>query len=236
MGVITWQGSTPVSTVYDDPYYSPENGLAEADYVFLQGNNLPHGWHGKAQFIIAELGFGTGLNFFLTLKRWHETQPASARLTYISFEKHPMPLAEIQRALSAFPDLTAEVELFSPPGREAALAGDTCYGQLRWKVPQHNVFLEVWVGDVEETLPRAQFNANAWYLDGFAPAKNPAMWQPHILQGVGNCTATNGTCATFTAAGEVRRNLEKAGFLVERIKGYGHKRHMTTGVKRAMPA
>lgn len=235
MGELTWQGNTPFSTLYNDPYYSPENGVAEAEYVFLSGNNLPARWHGADHFTIAELGFGTGLNFLLTVKRWRETQPNSARLKYISFEKHPLSLADIQHALVAFPEIAEEAELFYSSGWDDFSADGASPGQLLWSFPQCNVVLDVWVGDVEEMLPNTQFEADAWYLDGFAPAKNPAMWQPHILNAVAQRTAISGTCATFTAAGAVRRNLEQAGFVVERIKGHGHKQHMTIGHKTEYP-
>lgn len=213
---LTWQdGGVPVSVRFDDPYFSLQGGLAETRHVFLAGNGLP----GRLRdgFRIAELGFGTGLNLLATAQVWD----GPGRISYTSFEAYPMAAEDMARALAAFPEvsgLAAELVRFWGEGlREFAL------GQV-----------DVWVieGDATVTLPSWDRLADAWYLDGFSPAKNPELWSDEMMKTVGLHTAKDGTFATYTAAGHVRRALEAAGFAVERRPGFGRKRHMTAGVLR----
>lgn len=207
---VAWnERGTPVSTRFDDPYFSLDNGLAETRHTFLAGNDLPRrltpGFH------IAELGFGTGLNMLATALA-AQTGP----IRYTSFEAFPMGADEIARALTAFP----EAHAISAPFLEAWARGETrfTFGALE---------VEVILGDARETLPVWAEQADAWYLDGFSPAKNPELWGEALLHAVGAHTTSGGTAATYTAAGFVRRGLEAAGFTVERHPGYGRKRHMT---------
>ena len=209
---LQWRdGGVPVSTRFDDPYFSLENGLDETRHVFLGGNDLPgrlcDGFH------IAELGFGTGLNLLATLEAWGE-RPGVIR--YTSFEAFPMGRDDMARALSAFAGIGPFADLLLAAWREEG--GEMQVGPAR---------LEVVVGDARETLPGWQGAADAWYLDGFSPAKNPELWQPELMAEVAAHTAPGGTAATYTAAGFVRRGLDAAGFDVERVPGYGRKRHMT---------
>ncbi|MFU8881504.1 MAG: tRNA (5-methylaminomethyl-2-thiouridine)(34)-methyltransferase MnmD [Rhodobacterales bacterium] len=218
---IEWrEGELPVSTRFDDPYFSLQGGLAETLHVFLAGNDLPARFHDG--FHIAELGFGTGLNLLAALHLWRDTGQ-KGRLHFTTFEAYPMTAADMLRAQSAFPQL-------APLGAELAPF---------WSSAPHRFSLTdleftMIQGDARQTLSRWHGRADAWFLDGFSPAKNPQMWQEDLLLEVAKHTVANGTAATYTAAGFVRRGLQAAGFDVERKPGYGRKRHMT--VARKAPA
>ncbi|MFN4172695.1 MAG: tRNA (5-methylaminomethyl-2-thiouridine)(34)-methyltransferase MnmD [Pseudorhodobacter sp.] len=209
---IAWKdGAIPVSTRFDDPYFSLTDGLAETRHVFLAGNGLPGRF--VPGFHIAELGFGTGLNMLATL-----IAAGDVPVRYTSFEAYPMATPDIARALAAFPEALA----VAGPYLDHWAAGRRVFdlGPLS---------IEVIEGDARETLPLWQGRADAWYLDGFSPAKNPELWSPGLMAEVARHTAPGGTFATYTAAGFVRRGLGVAGFGVERRPGHGHKRHMTAG-------
>lgn len=210
---ILWRdGGVPVSARFDDPYFSLADGLAETGHVFLSGNDLPARF--RDGFAVAELGFGTGLNFLATLRAWRAAG-APGCLTFTSFEAFPMAAADRALALSAFPELAAEAGELA-----AALAG----GDMAFA---GGVELRLIPGDARETLPHWSGRADAWYLDGFSPAKNPELWEASLLAEVARHTAPGGTAATYSAAGFVRRGLEAAGFTVTRAPGFGRKRHMT---------
>lgn len=212
---IEWRDDRiPVSTRFDDPYFSLENGLAETRYVFLAGNDLPNRFCDG--FTIAELGFGTGLNFLATVHCWMGSG-APGRLNYTSFEAFPMSPDDMEKALSHFPELGDFADGLTAFWRSGHRQGDlfAC------------VNLTVITGDARTALPDWNGKADAWYLDGFSPAKNPAMWGADLMAEVARHTAPGGTAATYTAAGLVRRGLDDAGFCVERVPGFGRKRHMT---------
>ncbi len=206
-------GAVPVSARFDDPYYSLDNGLAETRHVFLDGNDLPARF--REGFNIAELGFGTGLNLLTALHAWRASG-ATGPLRFTSFEAFPLPAADLSRALASFPELGE----LAAPLVAAWERGETVIetGDLR---------AEVVIGDARETLSAWNGAADAWFLDGFSPAKNPELWEAPLLEQVARHTAPGGTVATYTAAGFVRRNLADAGFAVERRPGFGRKRHMT---------
>lgn len=207
--VLLWrEGGVPVSARFDDPYFSLAGGLAETGHVFLAGNDLPARL--RPGFHVAELGFGTGLNL-LALARI-----ATVPLRFTSFEGFPMSAAQMAQAHAAFPDL-------------ADLSADLRYGWPRRRMRVGLVEAEVICGDVRETLAAWQGRADAWFLDGFSPAKNPEMWGELLMEEVGRHTAPGGTFATYTAAGHVRRALAAAGFAVERRPGFAGKRHMSVG-------
>jgi tRNA U34 5-methylaminomethyl-2-thiouridine-forming methyltransferase MnmC len=213
---VTWRdGGTPVSSLFDDPYFSLADGLAETRHVFLAGNHLPGRF--SDGFHIAELGFGTGLNLLATLIAWKDAGVAG-RLSYTSFESFPMPAPDMERALAAFPEVLAEA---------TPLLDTWADGERRFALGPVDV--EVIEGDARTTLPDWQGKANAWFLDGFAPAKNPELWSEELMAEVARHTAPGGSFATYTAAGFVRRGLQAAGFQVQRAKGYGRKRHMSRG-------
>ena len=210
---ILWgDGGVPVSARFDDPYFSLADGLAETGHVFLSGNDLPARF--RDGFAVAELGFGTGLNFLATLRAWRAAG-TPGRLTFTSFEAFPMTAQDRAQALAAFPGLAREA---------AELAAALDSGDMSF---EGGVSLHVIPGDARSTLPGWDGRADAWFLDGFSPAKNPELWEPALLAEVARHTAPGGTAATYTAAGFVRRGLEAAGFTVTRVPGFGRKRHMT---------
>lgn len=210
-------GAVPIATRFDDPYYSLDNGLAETRHVFLGGNDLPARF--TTPLHIAELGFGTALNLLTTWAAWADT-PNAAPLHFTSFEAFPMATTDMATALAAFPELsTLAAQLLAAwhPG-----AGPTTLAP--------GLTLHVIIGDARETLPAWTARADAWFLDGFSPAKNPELWSPDLMHAVGQHTAPGGTAATYSAAGHVRRSLTDAGFTVARTPGFGRKRHMTRAV------
>lgn len=209
---VEWRdGVIPVSRRFDDPYFSLNDGLAETRHVFLAGNDLP--LRLCPGFQVAELGFGTGLN----LLALHLANPGHA-LRFTSFEAFPLTADEIARALAHFPEARAVAEPFL-----TAWAA----GQRRFDIGA--ITAEIIIGDARETLPDWQGRADAWFLDGFSPAKNPELWSAGLMAEVACHTAPGGSFATYTAAGHVRRALAEAGFTVERQPGHGRKRHMTRG-------
>ncbi|MFB2530621.1 tRNA (5-methylaminomethyl-2-thiouridine)(34)-methyltransferase MnmD [Paracoccus sp. p3-h83] len=215
--LLDWRdGAIPVARVFDDPYFSLSGGLAETRHVFLAGNGLPARFRAGMQ--IAELGFGTGLNLLATVQAWMQAA-TPGRFRFASFEAFPMAAADVGRALSAFPEL-------------APLAGDLV---AAWASGARDFALgpadvQVIIGDARACLPDWAGRADAWYLDGFSPAKNPELWSPDLMGQVAAHTAPGGSFATYTAAGHVRRALAEAGFTVTRRPGFGSKRHMSAGV------
>ncbi len=219
---LSWRdGIVPVSNRFDDPYFSLSDGLAETRHVFLSGNDLPARF--RDGFRIAELGFGTGLNMLATLIEWTRAG-VPGRLLYTSFEAFPLSAAEIARALDAFPETRAVADPFLAAWETGAREFDL--GPLR---------VRVIVGDARASLPGWEDKADAWFLDGFSPAKNPELWSEELMADVGRHTEAGGTFATYTAAGHVRRALQAAGFQVERAAGHGRKRHMTRGTLGPRP-
>lgn len=208
-GGLDWrEGGIPVSRRFDDPYFSLNGGLDETRHVFLAGNDLPARL--RPGFHVAELGFGTGLNLLAL------AQVATVPLRFTSFEAYPMTPEELARAHAAFPelaDLAAELRAGWP--------------QRRFSVGQ--VQAEVITADAREALPLWPDQADAWFLDGFSPAKNLELWGDDLMAQVATHTAPGGTFATYTAAGHVRRALAAAGFTVTRAQGFAGKRHMSRG-------
>jgi tRNA U34 5-methylaminomethyl-2-thiouridine-forming methyltransferase MnmC len=214
---LEWRdGQVPVSTRFDDPYFSLAGGLAESRYVFLGGNDLPVRF--APGFHIAELGFGTGLNMLAAFIAWRAAGAGPARFT--SFEAYPMTAGDIARALTAFPEAEAVAGPFLAAWERGARRFD-----------MDGFTVEVITGDARETLAAWGGSADAWFLDGFAPAKNPELWSEDLMAEVGRHTAPGGTAATYTAAGFVRRGLAAAGFTVERRPGFAGKRHMSVARK-----
>ena len=213
------ENGVPISTRFDDPYFSLENGLEETRHVFLAGNDLPERF--RKGFHIGELGFGTGLNLLAAWQCWIEAG-FQDQLRFTSFEAFPMSADEMARGLKGFPvdpDLS-RVLLDAISAGKNVIETDT----LR---------AEIVIGDARATLPAHDCQMDAWFLDGFSPAKNPELWEPALMQAVFDNTAPKGTVATYTAAGAVRRALSDAGFEVDRIPGFGRKRHMTVAKRSA---
>ena len=228
------QENTPVSDKFDDVYFSNQDGLAETHYVFLEGNQLWERWvnYQEAYFVIAETGFGTGLNFFAVtslFREFRQKYPDSPlkHLYFISFEKYPLPLDTLQQAHLAYPQFSHLAQ----------------HLQQHWLNPIQGCYrfhfdettLDLWFGDVAENLPQLgdymNGKINAWFLDGFAPSKNPDMWNEQLYQQMFRFTKPQGTFATFTAASAVRKGLENAGFDITKRKGFGKKRECLSGQK-----
>jgi len=220
---IVWRdGCLPVSRRFGDSYFSAAGGLAEARHVFLAGNGLPERFFDG--FRIAELGFGTGLNFLATALAWRQFG-CSGRLYFSAFEAFPITAVDMERALSVFPELA----------RDAAVLTAACKSGARSVELSHGVQLEIIKGDARKTVPAWNGFADAWFLDGFAPSMNPELWGGDLMRSVAVRTRPGGTCATYSAAGFVRRTLAEAGFRVTRLPGFARKRHMTAGVLKARP-
>ena len=220
------ENDTPVSVQFGDPYFSRSDGRAETQHVFLAGNDLPHRWQSAPQFTIAELGFGTGLNFFETLNCWRRNRGDCATLTYIGFERFPMAAPDMRRALARWPELSDD----------AARIADGWPPESGWSSSSfdNGLELKLCIGDANAELPLWPGLADAWYLDGFSPAKNPELWGASLLQEVFDHTHAGGTFSTFTSAGWVRRNLAEAGFEVFKAAGFGRKRENLRGFRPEM--
>jgi len=226
---------TPVSRDFDDVYFSNDNGLEETRYVFLDGNQLnsrfPH--YPRSLFVVAESGFGTGLNF-LTLwqafDRFRAAHPDATlqRLHFISFEKFPLSAEDLRLAHQHWPELAPWAEQLQAQW-PLPIAG--CHRLL---LDGGRVTLDIWLGDINELTDKLDDSLNqqvdAWFLDGFAPSKNPDMWSPELFAAMARLARPGATLATFTCAGFVRRGLQEAGFTMQKTKGFGRKREMLIGV------
>lgn len=221
---LTWVDGLPYSSKFQDVYFSSDNGLLETEYVFLQGNDLPIRWQQAdiKNFTIIETGFGTGLNFLCAAKLWLATAPEHAVLHFISVEKYPLSLSDISTALALWPELS---ELSTPLIHQYESLMNTTSISLY----NHRIQLSVYIGDATEQLARTTHVADAWFLDGFSPAKNPEMWHSGLFSEMAKHAKRSTTFATFTSAGDVRRGLIKAGFKVNKRTGFGKKREMLCG-------
>lgn len=228
------EGDVPRAQSFSDTYFSKAGGLEETRHVFLKGNGLPEGFSNRQTFTIAEFGFGTGLNFLATLASL-KTVPVPPALTFLSFELYPMSRDQLERALRAFPELAdlaaSLVESWAPEP-----------GWNRFEI--EGAILMLGVGDarqlirhlsLEEDTAKAErlriSSIDAWFLDGFSPARNPELWDENLLKSAAELTRSGGTLATYTAAGWVRRNLQSAGFTIEKVAGFAGKREMVVGRK-----
>ncbi len=223
---LTWQESTPVSVRFEDFYFSTDDGLNESRYTFLEPNRIPERFaegNLKSSFIIAETGFGTGLNFLNTWQAWKKLSEPKRPLHFFSIEKFPLRKQDLTQALSNWPELTSISTLLidqypslTPGLHTLEFEG----GKLR---------LSILFGDVHLDLSKLTFQADAWYLDGFAPKKNPEMWTDCFFNQIAKMSKHETTFSTFTSASIVRKSLSKAGFLVKKQEGFGKKREMIYG-------
>lgn len=222
---IEWRNSQPYSSHYDDVYFSTDDGLAETEYVFLQHNQLEQRWqkHENNTFTIAETGFGTGLNFLCAWQLWQKHASKTAQLHFVSTEKFPLSHADLSKALALWPSLKVlSKELLKQ-------YQNISNGFHRLIFDEGRVTLTLLIGDANQTLSRLKAQVDAWFLDGFAPSKNPEMWQPVLFQQIARLSHTQTTFATFTSAGEVKRGLQSADFEVQKAPGFGKKREMLFG-------
>ncbi|MFO1242584.1 MAG: tRNA (5-methylaminomethyl-2-thiouridine)(34)-methyltransferase MnmD [Rickettsiales bacterium] len=217
---------TPVSIAYDDVYFSRENGLSETEHVFLQGNRLPERFARATSFTIAEMGFGTGLNILAACRLFDEIAPSDARLHCLSIEKHPLPKPALIQSLSYFPEIATYVAIL------AALYPPAIPGLHRLQLSER-ISLTLAFGDSVDLLPLLNASVDAWFLDGFAPAKNPGMWEQSAFSHIARLSKPDATAATFTVAGAVQRGLQEAGFRIEKREGFGRKREMLVAEKAA---
>ncbi len=216
---LVWrEDGLPQSRLYGDVYFSSADGLAETRAVFLDGCDLPGAWAGRDRFTVGELGFGTGLNIAALLDLWRREKPAGGRLHVFSIEAHPITRDEAARALAVWPELGEAAQVLLDHWPSAAR------GFHRIDLPGFDATLDLAVMDVSQALEAWSGQADAWFLDGFSPALNPAMWSEEILAAVAARTAPGGRAATFTVAGAVRRGLAAAGFAWEKRPGFGRKR------------
>jgi tRNA 5-methylaminomethyl-2-thiouridine biosynthesis bifunctional protein len=212
---------TPWSEAYGDVYHSADGGPAQARHVFLAGNGLPERWRGRRLFTVLETGFGFGLSFLATWQAWRDDPQRCERLHFVSVEKHPFEGSDLSFVLKKYEGLTSD-ELVA---RWPMLVP----GMHRLEFEGGNVTLTLFFGDVAEGLPQLALAADAIYLDGFAPAKNPEMWDARLLRHLGRLAAPGATVATWSVAAPVRAALEGAGFAVEKAKGFGTKKDMLIG-------
>lgn len=222
---LDWQNGQPYSQQFGDIYFSTESGLAESQHVFLQHNHLSARWKtlDSSHFTIAETGFGTGLNFLCAWDLWKKTAPDTARLNFVSTEKYPLNPHDLKLALALWPSVAHLSHQLQLSYRH--LAG----GMHRLSFEHGRVTLTLLIGDASDMLGQLHASVDAWFLDGFAPSKNPDMWQAALFEQMGRLSHDQTTFSTFTSAGMVRRNLQQAGFMVEKVSGYGRKREMLCG-------
>jgi len=222
--VIFGDDGLPRSRRYGDVYFSREGGLAESRAVFLAGCGLPERWTGRRRFTVGELGFGTGLNVLALLELWRAHRPPGGQLSMFSVEAEPLSADEARRALGAWPEL-ADVSaslLARWPGRRA--------GFHRIALPEFAATLDLAVMEAAPALSAWDGRADAWFLDGFAPAVNPAMWSDELMALVAARSAPGAVAATYTVAGQARRALVAAGFRMQRRPGFGGKRERLEAV------
>ncbi|MCL1861044.1 MAG: bifunctional tRNA (5-methylaminomethyl-2-thiouridine)(34)-methyltransferase MnmD/FAD-dependent 5-carboxymethylaminomethyl-2-thiouridine(34) oxidoreductase MnmC [Proteobacteria bacterium] len=214
---------TPRSDLFDDVYHSADGGLGQARHVFLGGNGLPERWRGQDRFVIVETGFGFGLNFLATWAAWREDVARARVLHFISCELHPFRVDDLARLHANWPELAplaAQLRAQWP-----VLAG----GMHRLHLDEGKVCLTLYFGDVREGLAQIDACADAFFLDGFSPAKNPIMWSARVFHLLSRLAAPKASLSTWSVAGEVREGLRRARFLVEKAPGFGGKREMLRG-------
>lgn len=222
---IRFEADTPISDCYGDSYFMPGQGLAESEVVFLRANRLAERFASLKVgqvFVIGETGFGTGLNLLLAARCFQRHAPKGARLHLISAELHPLEAADLAQALRAWPEL-AELAARLLAGYPPAAPG-----VQRLELADAIVLDLMW-GDAAQAWQRCRAEVDAWFLDGFAPGRNPAMWSETLFQALARCSRPGASLGSFTAAGTVRRGLEAAGFRTQRVPGFGGKRHRIEG-------
>jgi tRNA 5-methylaminomethyl-2-thiouridine biosynthesis bifunctional protein len=227
---LTWDKEVPVSERFDDQYYSKQNGLKESEYVFLKANKLPERFtlsesesSNTKPFIVAETGFGTGLNFLVTWYAWQQLTTEKKPLHFISIEKYPLTKNDLATALSHWPQLKhlSEELLANYPL--------LLKGQHHISLDKGLVTLDLIIGDVNEDLEGYAFTADCWFLDGFSPKKNPEMWTDHLFRIIAKYSNQDTSISTFTISTKIRLALQAVGFELTKITGFGLKREMLTG-------
>ncbi len=198
--------------------------MEESRCVFLAGNGLPERWRHRAHFVIAETGFGIGLNFLVTLQDWVISAPENARLSFISVEKSPLSRGDLARALTTWPQLRSFSDALLEVYPERVAGFHRC-SFLNGRVTLTLIFADA--VQAFSTLPGNL--VNAWYLDGFSPSRNPSMWSSSLFCQLARLSAPQATFSTYTAAGSVRRGLASVGFAVKKKRGFAGKRERLQG-------
>ena len=214
---------TPYSPLYGDVYHSSDSGPGQARHVFLGGNDLPSRWAGARVFTLVETGFGLGLNFLATWQAWREDPARPGRLHFVSVEKHPFEREALSGLHARYPEfapLSAKLQAAWPP---------LVPGLHRLEFEGGGVTLSLVLADALDALAKLELAADAFYLDGFAPDRNPDLWSPAALKALARLARPGATFATYTTARVVRDNLTAAGFAVESRPGFGRKRQMLAG-------
>ncbi|MCS2608451.1 bifunctional tRNA (5-methylaminomethyl-2-thiouridine)(34)-methyltransferase MnmD/FAD-dependent 5-carboxymethylaminomethyl-2-thiouridine(34) oxidoreductase MnmC [Halomonas dongshanensis] len=222
---LSWNEAAPHSDAFGDVYFSREDGRAETEHVFLNANRLPErftAWPTGRPFVVGETGFGTGLNMLCAWTCFEAHAAPGARLHLVSTEKFPLPREALARALGAWPSLSREAT------RLLALWPEAVSGIHRLQLTDR-VTLDLHFGDTTERLGALDGQVDAWFLDGFAPSKNPQMWSPELFAAMAARSRPGATFATFTCAGIVKRGLKAAGFAWRKVPGFGRKREMLAG-------
>src|SRR5712664_4998396 len=214
-----FQQGIPYSEAFGDVYHSAAGGLGQAQHVFLQGNGLPQRWAGRERFVILETGFGFGLNFLATWQAWRHDPARPARLHYVSVEKHPFTFNDLKVLHQNYPELKDEAAALH--ARWPMLVP----GGHRIELDEAKVVLTLFFADIK-LLRELRLAADAIYLDGFSPARNPDMWSHALLRAVSRLAGPGATAATWSVAAPVRAALESAGFAVEKAAGFGNKKEM----------
>lgn len=219
---LSHENGVPRSNRFDDVYFSRADGLAETRYVFLEGAGLTELWAEKSIVSVGETGFGTGLNFLATWQHWRQFGPRDGRLNYVSVEGFPLPANALREIGETWPELRELAD------KLAAAYPKPHPGFHRLFFDDDRVSLTLLFGEAGDMLGQLEGRIDAWFLDGFAPRKNPEMWRPEVIEQIARLSLPGTRLATFTSAGEVRRSLEQYGFEVTKRKGFGHKREMIT--------
>jgi tRNA 5-methylaminomethyl-2-thiouridine biosynthesis bifunctional protein len=219
---LTWlAGDVPASKRFGDSYSSRDGALGQARHVFLDGCGLPEAWANRAIFTLCELGFGIGLNFLATTETWKRTHRPGARLHYIAVEGYPLTPSELTTCHAR----AVPPELGGLSRQLLRIYPQPQPGFHRLFLPE-DVILTVLFGDVQNMLAQLEARVDAWYLDGFAPERNPGMWADKVFAEVARLSHSGARLATYSAASDVRRGLAEAGFEVQKTAGFGGKREM----------
>ncbi len=221
--VIWDEHGVPYSRTFSDTYFDRSDGLQESRHVFVDGCELTSAWAGKNSFTVCELGFGSGLNFLATWDAWQQTAKGGNALHYVGIEGSPLAASDMRRAHSLFPQISGLSQLLV----DAYPAPRPGFHRLWFK--EQRVCLTLLIGHVDDMLAQTSGPVDAWFLDGFAPDRNPEMWAPSVLESISALSADGARVATYSVAGAVRRGLENAGFNVAKRPGHGKKRHALSG-------
>ncbi len=261
---LEWKQNTPFSKKFDDPYYSLGCGLEESQHVFLNGNKLSQKFIKlvtNSTFSLAELGFGSGLNFYLSAAEFIKRAPSRSCLNYIACEKYPLSPSQIEKAVKEIittkPPLISESESKSEPKPEQELANVfieflSSYNKIiqsprearispqfySIQIMKKRINLQLYLGELRgdvknmlEDLEQRKQKVDAWFLDGFAPPKNPEMWSKAVFRSMANLSKNGTSLTSYSVAASVRSGLAEVGFSLERKTGFGKKRHMLYGLK-----